>query len=295
MTSARRVIVGVETGGTKTLCRVESLTGDRLGQFQLPTETPSALVGGLTAQIDTILEDEDVIAAVGLASFGPVIVDRSSADVGRILATPKVGWTGFNLANALSQALDAPVAIDTDVSAAAIAEQAIGAGRGCASVAYVTVGTGIGGGLAVNGVTIQGALHPEVGHLPLRRAPGDDFISTCPFHPNCAEGLIAGPAVGQRLAGRALEDAPEVRDALSDYLGQICSMLLLAWSPQRIVLGGGVMHIPDLLGPIEAGMRAELNGYGALATIADPCLALAELEHAGLEGSLILARKALLP
>lgn len=285
------VFVGIETGGTKIVCRVVDDAGRTLTETRFPTVTPDRVLDTLIGTIEAALPAESRLAGVGIASFGPVIVDPASADVGRMLATTKAGWSDFNLVRALTDRLNAPVGIDTDVNAAALAEQVLGAGRGLHTVAYVTVGTGIGGGLAIGGHSLKGALHPEIGHIPLRRADDDDQPSVCGFHPACAEGLAAGPAVGQRLAGRTLTEATEIRTLVADYLGQVCATLLLTWSPQRIVLGGGVMSTPGLIAEIETRMHRELNGYGAgIVAEAPRYLAAAELEHAGLEGALIMAR-----
>lgn len=287
------IFVGIETGGTKIVCRIVDEAGRTLTETRFPTVTPDRVVDTLIGTIEAAVPAGAKVAGIGIASFGPVIVDPASPNVGQMLATTKAGWTGFNLMRALSDRLEAPARIDTDVSVAAVAEQALGAGRGLHSVAYVTVGTGIGGGLAIDGRTLKGALHPEIGHIPMRRAEGDDLVSVCGFHPSCVEGLSAGPAVSLRLAGRTLADAPEVRAMVCDYLGQLCATLLLTWSPQRIVLGGGVMSTPGLIPEIEARMRLELNGYGAAIVAETPgYLAAAELEHAGLEGALIMAREA---
>ncbi len=230
------------------------------------------------------------VAGIGIASFGPIVVDPNASDFGLILATPKPGWTGYNLARALSQDLDAPVALDTDVNAAALAEQAIGAGQGLDTVAYVTVGTGIGGGLIDRGRTLTGALHPEVGHLPVRRAPGDTRASCCPFHADCAEGLAAGSAIARSLDGASLETDPVARAWVADYLGQLCAMLSLAWSPQRIVLGGGVMQTVGLIEEIDRHLRHELNGYGNIADrLAEPFLTPPVLSDSGLEGAMLMA------
>jgi fructokinase len=286
------VFVGIETGGTKIVCRVIDAHGRILTESRFPTVTPERVVDTLIGVIVAAVPEGARIGGVGVASFGPVIVDPASPDVGAMLATTKAGWTGFNLVRALADRLDAPVAIDTDVNVAALAEQAIGACRGLHTVAYVTVGTGVGGGLVIEGRTLKGALHPEIGHLPVRRAPGDAQASVCAFHAACVEGLAAGPAIGLRLAGRSLADAPEVRALVVDYLGQLCATLLLAWSPQRIVLGGGVMSETGLIPDIETRMRLELNGYGAAIVAEAPgYLVAAELEHAGLEGALIMARE----
>nr|QQZ51029.1 ROK family protein [Phenylobacterium glaciei] len=132
--------------------------------------------------------------------------------------------------------------LETDVSAAALAEQAAGAGAGLDTVAYVTVGTGIGGGLAIDGRPLKGALHPEVGHLRVHRHPGDTTPCVCPFHDDCAEGMAAGPAIAARLApGEILQGRPEVQAMVADYLGQLCASLVLAWSPRCIVMGGGLL------------------------------------------------------
>jgi fructokinase len=287
------VFVGIETGGTKIVCRVVDAAGRFLTETRFPTTSPERVVDTLIGVVEAALPPASAIGGVGIASFGPVIVDPASPDVGQMLATSKPGWAGFNLLRALADRWSVPVLIDTDVGAAAVAEQALGAGRGFHTVAYVTVGTGIGGGLAVEGRTLKGGLHPEIGHIPLRRAPGDDQASVCGFHPACAEGLAAGPAVGLRLDGRTLMEAPEVRELVADYLGQLCATLLLTWSPQRIVLGGGVMSTPGLIAEIEARMRQELNAYGAaIVAGASGYLVAAELEHAGLEGAVMMARTA---
>lgn len=285
------VIIGIETGGTKILCRIVSADGAVLADTRFPTGDPEATVAELS-QMAMAGTGKVEVRGIGLASFGPVVVDPTAGNYGAMLATTKPGWSGFNLGGRLSKVLDAPVAIDTDVNVAALAEQAIGAGRGLHTVAYVTVGTGIGGGLAIDGRTLKGGLHPEIGHFRVRRAEGDLTPSLCGFHPDCAEGLAAGPALGERLNGRRLEEAPEVRAMAADYLGQLCATLLLSWSPQRIVLGGGVMGVAGLIPEVEARMRLELNGYGADVVAGEGgYLVAAELENAGLEGALIMARE----
>ncbi len=293
MTSTPGVLVGIETGGTKILCRVIDEAGRTLTETRFPTVTPERVVDTLVATIHAAAPTGARIVGVGIASFGPVIVDPTSPHVGQMLATPKAGWAGFNLARALETRLATPVVIDTDVNAAALAEQVLGAGRGFNSVAYVTVGTGIGGGLVIDGRTLKGGLHPEIGHLVVRRVEGDVTPSACGFHADCVEGLTAGPALAARLGGRAIEDAPEVRALVCDYLGQLCASLLLAWSPQKIIMGGGVMSTPGLMAEIEAGMRVELNHYGAsIVAEAAPYIVAAALEHSGLEGALLMARTA---
>ena len=238
------------------------------------------------------LPEDCRLIGMGMAAFGPLIVDPASPDFGTMLATPKAGWTGSNLRRSIEEQLGVPVSVDTDVNAAAIAEQQLGAGEGLPSVAYVTVGTGIGAGLAIEGRSLKGALHAEAGHLSVVRVPGDDFPSVCSFHEHCAEGLASGPAVRRRLGeGRDLADDPAIRQLVADYLGQLGAALVMAWSPHRIVWGGGVVAGSRLVPDIERRLVASLGGYGAGPAATQPGFcAPAMLENAGLEGALIMAR-----
>ena len=294
---AASTYVAIETGGTKIVCRVTDAAGLSLGEFIVPTGRPLTAMAALEQGVRSILSEGQTVDGVGVASFGPVDLDPASDTYGFILETPKPGWSGFDLVGDLTRRFKAPVAIDTDVNAAALAEQQIRldqdpASRSLRALAYVTIGTGIGAGLAIAGQSLRGALHPEVGHITLRRAAGDLQASLCPFHPDCAEGLAAGPALGARLAGRTLDEAPEVADLMADYLGQVCATLVLVWSPHRIVLGGGVMKTPGLLPRIAAQMRAHLNGYGAArVATGEDYLSSPRLEHSGLEGAVLLARR----
>ncbi len=288
MGTARELIAGIETGGTKIVCRVVDAAGAVVAEGRFATTTPEAAVEDLASCIGAA---DGRLTAIGLASFGPLVVDPASPDWGVMLPTPKIRWSGFNLRAALVERLGAPVALDTDVGAAAIAEQAMGAARGCETAAYVTVGTGIGGALAVSGQTMKGAVHAEIGHLRLHRVSGDHIPSACGFHDDCAEGLAAGPAIGVRLrAGERLENRADVRVVTADYLGQLCAALVLAWSPQCIVMGGGVMSTPGLLDEVASALRHHLGDYGARLAPAEGFLRPAALEHAGLEGALMLAR-----
>ncbi|MFN7110787.1 MAG: ROK family protein [Brevundimonas sp.] len=276
----------VETGGTKVVWRIADAAGVVLDEGRFATGRPEAAVEALVAAAA-----ERPVAGLGVASFGPLVVDPASPQRGLMLATPKPGWTGFNLSRTLADRLGAPFAVDTDVNAAAVAEARLGAGRGARAVAYVTVGTGIGGGLCVDGQTLKGALHPEIGHLFVRRAEGDAQASACPFHADCVEGLAAGPAVQTRLAGRRLEDADAVRAVVADYLGQLVAGLVFAWAPDRIVFGGGVMSTPGLIAEVEAAARRRVNGYGSAVVMGEGgYLVAAEREHAGLDGAMLMAR-----
>ena len=289
---SQHLVAGIETGGTKLLARICTLDGEPVAEGRWRTGSADQALSDLLPFLAD-LPAGSRLAGIGLAAFGPLIVDPASPDYGLVLATPKPGWTGSNLRKSLETRLRVPVAVDTDVNAAAFAEQRSGAGQGLASVAYVTVGTGIGCGLAINGQSLKGALHAEAGHLPVILLPGDDVPSSCPFHPHCAEGLAAGPAVRERLGeGRELADDPATIERVADYLDQLGASLVLAWSPHRIVWGGGVVTAAALVPRIEQRLVAALGGYGVGPAVTQPGFcAPAMLEHAGLEGAMLMARQ----
>jgi fructokinase len=287
-------VLGIETGGTKIVARLVSAQGSTRAERRWPTTTPAAALADLTAFVADAGASDDLLSAVGIAAFGPLLIDPRHPDCGRMLDTAKPGWTGSNLRADLAQALDVPVAIDTDVNAAALAERAHGAGRGCDVVAYLTVGTGIGAGLASARGTLRGALHPEIGHLRLIRRSDDTTASSCPFHDECAEGLAAGPSVALRLRpGETLADRPDVRDQIAGYLAQLLTAIVLTWSPHRIIVGGGVGTAPMMLGAIRAAYKGALGGYGVGPVArSDDFIRPAALDHAGLDGAILLARTA---
>ena len=288
----RDLVAAIETGGTKILAKISSVDGKTVTEGRWETGSADEAQRDLLPFLSDIPAD-CWLAAVGIAAFGPLIVDPASADFGKMLATTKPGWTGSNLRSDLSGQLGVPVVVDTDVNAAAIAEQQLGAGKGLGSVAYVTVGTGIGAGLAIDGRSLKGALHSEAGHLSVIRLPGDEFTSVCSFHPHCAEGLASGPAVRRRLGeGRELADDPELLELVADYLGQLGAALVMAWSPHRILWGGGVVAASQLVPRIERRLVAALGGYGAGPMASQPGFcAPAMLENAGLEGAFLMARE----
>lgn len=282
----------IETGGTKILAKIFSLDGETISEGRWETGSADQAICDLLPFLSALPTDCQ-LAAVGIAAFGPLIVDPASHDFGKMMATTKPGWAGSNLRSALAERLGVPVTVDTDVNAAAIAEQKLGSGQGMGSVAYVTVGTGIGAGLAIEGRSLKGALHSEAGHLSVIRLPGDDFASVCSFHPHCAEGLASGPAVRRRLGeGRELAGDPKLLELVADYLGQLGAALVLAWSPHRIVWGGGVVAASQLVPHIETRLVAALGGYGAGPSVLQPGFcAPATLENAGLEGASLMARE----
>ncbi|QSR15896.1 MULTISPECIES: ROK family protein [Sphingomonadaceae] len=255
-------VAGIELGGTKTVV-VLGCPGAIERRIEYPTTTPEETLGRAIETIRPWCEAGQVFS-LGVASFGPIRVTREARDFGFMLETPKPGWAGTDIAGVLQRALGCPVGLDTDVNAAALAEYRFGAARDCPTAAYITVGTGVGVGVLVNGAPVHGLLHPEVGHVRLRRAAGDGFAGACPFHGDCIEGLLSGPALAARFGrhpGAVGPDDPAWAAAASD-LAELLTMLVLTLSAQRIVVGGGVANRqPHLLPAARALMPALLGGY----------------------------------
>lgn len=254
----------VEGGGTKFVCAVGYRAEHPLERIVLPTAEPRSILREVFDFFTEAQRKHGDIRAFGIASFGPLDLRESSPSFGRLMATPKTAWSRTDLMGAFIRHFAVPVAIETDVTAAAMAELTFGAGRDVHSLAYVTIGTGIGGGFAPamwNGARL---LHPEMGHLRVERHPQDlTFPGGCPFHADCLEGLANGPAVQARW-GRQLCDLEEDHPAwpiLGSYLGQLAASIALVASPQRLVFGGGLASDGRLLPHIRHAVRNILNGY----------------------------------
>lgn len=289
-------LAGIELGGTKAIA-VLAEDDAILDQRTFPTRAPQETL----AELNGVLREWDAAAALdalGIASFGPVDVDQTSAGYATMLDTPKPGWARVEVGKAVTAGLDCPWTIDTDVNAAALAEFACGSAIGCDSVCYITLGTGVGGGLVIAGRPVHGAMHPEIGHLRLRRAPGDDFAGTCRFHQNCIEGLVSGPALAVRF-GMAASDIPDDHPAWQSVafdLGELAASVFLTTSANRVVLGGGVSLRRSFLLPfIRRHVVERLGGYlphigfGSV----DAAIVLTSLgEQAGPVGAVQLARRA---
>jgi fructokinase len=235
-------------------------------QVSLPTSTDAnATLGRIETELDRIVSAHGPIAALGIASFGPLDLVPGSPRYGSITATPKPGWAHTQLVARFARRFEVPVGFDTDVNGAALAEARWGAARGLGDLAYVTVGTGVGVGLVVGGHVVHGLLHPELGHVRIPRYPGDDWPGACRFHGDCVEGLASGTAIAARTgmtADRIPMQSP-VWDTVAHALSQLLHTLVLATAPRRILIGGGVIRTrPELFEPIRNGLLASLNGYG---------------------------------
>lgn len=264
----------IEAGGTKFECALARSADEVLARERVPTTTPGETFDRVLDFFQTAQRQHGVLAAFGIASFGPVDLDARSATYGHILATPKPGWSHYNLLARLREHYEQPIHLDTDVNAAALAEWHYGAGKGLRSLAYVTVGTGIGGGAVLAGNTVNGLWHPEMGHIRVQRHVQDPgFAGVCPFHGDCLEGLANGPAILARwgVPMSALLQDQIACNVIGGYLGQLAATMALLLAPERIVFGGGVMSGAALLPYIRDSAKRQLGGY---------------LQHAWLQGSL---------
>jgi fructokinase len=285
----------VEAGGTKFRCGVGTAGGDWLAETRIETTTPAET---LTAVVDFFKSSGIPIVSIGVGSFGPLDLDTTSSSFGQITTTPKPGWTGADIPGALTEALHVPVTLDTDVNAAALGEHRWGAGRDLSVVLYLTIGTGIGGGLVVHGRPVHGLVHPEMGHIRIPIDAAGGFPGLCPYHGNCFEGLASGPAMAARWDQPA-EQLPEGHPAWEAEAKLIAAALhnfVCTMSPQRIILGGGVMHRRGLFPSIRRKLSASLNSYvrsPALHGQIDEYIVPPTLgDRAGLAGGLVLARMA---
>jgi fructokinase len=280
----------VEAGGTKFVLGVATDKNNIEATTRIETTTPAETIG---AMLDWFA-GQGKIDAIGVASFGPLELDKASANWGRITETPKPHWSGADIAGPLLLAFNCPVVIDTDVNGAALAESLWGAGQGQRSLVYFTIGTGVGGGAIVDGQIVRGLSHPEMGHIRLPRHPDDrDFSGTCPFHGDCLEGLASGPAIiarwGQSLSH--LDQSHPGHDIIAYYIAQTVVTMQAIFAPGRIIFGGGVMGTPGLIDRVQH--QAVTLGGGYFGGDPEDVVTLPGLgDQAGLLGALALAQSA---
>lgn len=254
----------IEAGGTKFVCLVGSGPDEIHDQIRFPTTTPEATLRDTLRFLTSAQDRFGPLAAVGIASFGPVDLHPESATFGSITSTPKAGWSNVDLMGAVRNALGVPVAFDTDVNAAALGEWRWGAARGLDTFLYLTIGTGIGGGGMVNGLLMHGLVHPEMGHVRIPHdLDADPFAGVCPFHGDCLEGLASGPAMNARWLQSA-EQLPDDHPAWAleaRYLALALVNFICTVSPERIIVGGGVMSRQHLFPLVRAQVLELLNHY----------------------------------
>ena len=288
----RPLVGAVEAGGTKFRGAVVSADMTVVGSVSVPTTDPDTTL----VAVAEFFGQAQPVAALGVASFGPVDLDHESPGYGALVGTPKPGWPGVPILGRLSEALGVPAGIQTDVEAAAIAEQALGPAPRPRRLAYVTVGTGIGAAVAVDGTPWRGRHHTELGHIPMRRVAGDDYPGHCPFHRDCLEGMACGPALAERWGFDPSEadGRPDVWQLEAAYLAQLVRVLAYSFAPDRIVFGGGVGSRPGLAEMIRAASRTDLGGYADYSLTDDSFVIAPALGNdSGLLGAALLARSLL--
>ncbi|MEM7118406.1 MAG: ROK family protein [Chloroflexota bacterium] len=290
---------GIEAGGTKFVCAVGMGPDDIRAEIRFPTEAPAKTIAQAIAFFEEQQEIFGEITAVGISSFGPIDPKPESPTFGYVTTTPKPGWANADLAGPIGKALGVPVGFDTDVNGAALGEWRWGAAQGLENFLYFTVGTGIGGGGMMNGRLMHGLIHPEMGHMQLPRDPErDPFAGICPYHGDCFEGLASGPAIGQRW-GQPAETLPVDHPAWeleAHYISVALHNVITILSPERIILGGGVMEQEQIFPLLRRKVQASLNGYiqseTILADIDGYIVPPALGNRAGVLGSIALAQQA---
>lgn len=276
----------IEAGGTKFVCAISDENFEIKERVSIPTTTPEETLSNVFEFFDQFKLD-----SIGIGSFGPIDVNKKSATYGYVTTTPKVAWTNFDFLGAVKKRYEIPVGWTTDVNAAALGELKKGAAIGLDSCVYLTVGTGIGGGAVVNGKLLAGYGHPEMGHMIVRLHPDESYGGFCPYHGNCLEGIAAGPAIEGRygVKGHELADKIEVWQMEAYYLAQALMNYTLILSPERIVLGGGVMKQNQLYTLVREEFKKLMAGYVAVPPLEEYIVAPGLGDNAGVTGCLLLA------
>lgn len=287
-------IGAIEAGGTKFVCGIGNEYGEIEDTISFPTDQPEVTLG----KVISYFKDKQV-SAIGIGSFGPIDISPHSSTYGYVTTTPKPGWGNFNFLGTMQQEFSVPFGWDTDVNAAAFGEATWGAAKGLDSCLYYTVGTGVGIGVYSEGRLVHGLVHPEGGHVLTRRHPEDDFVGICPYHGDCLEGMAAGPAIEARWNRKGHELPPDhpAWEIEAFYIAQSIVGAILLMSPQKVILGGGVMQQSQLLPLIRNAVRSNLNGYVSaveiLERIDEYIVSPALGQQAGLCGALALGLAAI--
>ncbi|MCM3670915.1 ROK family protein [Mesobacillus maritimus] len=279
----------IEAGGTKFVCAVGDSNGKIVERVQIPTAVPEETIPKVLEFFQSYSLD-----AVGIGSFGPIDVNPESPTYGYITSTPKEGWMNYPFVQSIKEALSVPIGFNTDVNAAALGEATYGAAKDLDSCLYITVGTGIGAGAIVQGKLLQGWSHPEMGHILVRRHPGDQYEGKCGYHQDCLEGLASGPAIEARWGDKGvnLVDREEVWELEGYYLAQALMQYILILSPKKIILGGGVMKQKQVFTNIRKYLVELLNDYVTLPDLHSYIVSPGLGDDAGITGALMLAREA---
>ncbi len=274
------------------VCAIGNERGEVQERVSIPTVSPEETMPRMLAFFR-----EHPIEALGIGCFGPINPVKGTKTYGYITSTPKLAWQNYDIVGAFEKALGCPVGFDTDVNVSVLGEITFGAARGLDSCIYITVGTGVGVGVYVNGGLLHGMMHPEAGHILLQRHPSDTYGGKCPFHGNCLEGLASGPAIEERWGakGTKLAGRRKVWELEAFYIAQACVNYTFVYAPRRIILGGGVMHQEQLFPMIRSQFRELLAGYVRTPELEDPesyIVPCSLKDNQGIMGCLQLAARA---
>ena len=285
-------IGALEAGGTKMVCAIGDEFGTIQEQISIPTEDPSITMPQIIAYFK-----EKKVDCIGIGCFGPIDLNQKSSTYGFITSTPKLAWKNYDILGTMKRELGVPIGFDTDVNGSVLGEVTFGCAKELESVIYITIGTGVGVGVYQNGQLLHGMLHPEAGHILLQKRGDDLYEGKCPYHKTCLEGLAAGPAIEDRWGAKAitLTDKKEVWELEAHYIAQAILNYIYTYSPQKIILGGGVMHQEHLFklireeviklngGYINTKELSDINNYIVPASLCD---------EQGIMGALELGRQA---
>ncbi|QIV96307.1 fructokinase [Allofrancisella inopinata] len=290
-------LLGIEAGGTKFFTTIGDIQGNVIERHRTNTTTPEQTMAEVL-EVFRSYQTKYNIKAVGLACFGPIDINTESKTYGYITNTPKTSWKNFDILSSIKSNYSGSIGFNTDVNAAAICEQIWGAGKEVNNLLYLTIGTGIGGGIICNNKLVQGAMHPEIGHIFISQNCNDNFEGSCPFHGNCLEGLASGTALKQRYnvaSAGVLPDSHEAWIFEAEYLAKAIVNYIYAFSPEKVILGGGVMHKTILFDMIRENVVRYLNNYldyPALKNMAEFVIPASFGDNTGVKGSLALALQA---
>ncbi len=293
MSEQQHYIAAIEAGGTKFNCAIIDSHRNIISEKRIDTTRPNETLKLVTQFFSEQKANGYTFKKLGLACFGPLDLNKSSSKYGFITATPKPHWSNTPIVSILEEELNCEVFLDTDVNAAALAEYKWGNAINASVAIYITIGTGVGGGVIINGQTLKGLIHPEIGHMLIDAPEG--ITGVCPFHENCVEGLAAGRSMG-KIWGKPAETLPDDHpawDIQAQVLGKFCHNLLVSFSPEKIILGGGVMNKPGLLNNVLNYTQESLAGYLTLPesiTLKDIILLPGLDQHAGLFGAFALTQ-----
>lgn len=283
------MLVGaIEAGGTKFVCAIGNESNEIIERVSFPTTTPEETLAHVFEFFD-----QYELASIGIGSFGPIDINEKSETYGYVLSTPKLAWKDFDFLGAMRERYDIPMGWTTDVNAAALGESEKGAAAGLNNVMYITIGTGVGAGAIVNGQLLEGIGHPEMGHLLVKPHQDDHYDGFCPYHGNCLEGMAAGPSINGRLdmAGKDVDPDHQVWDFMANYIGQALVAYTVILRPERIILGGGVMHAPKMLDKVKEAFDALLGNYVDVPELDSYLVKPGLGDNAGITGAILLANQ----